>query len=389
MAAVASMRGYEAAAVASGGAAAAPYWGGGASDPDAADLRPDLSAVLAAELSGSDDDTYSSGLGDEAHTTLSLVGEGLVAVPPDLPACFPALRQLCLHGNSIASVAGLAGLAALQELNLSSNSIAALPDGAFAGLPALTSLSLAGNCLADLGPGALAGLTRLRRLSLAHNSLASLVGLAALHGGPLERLDVRDNALASLAEFSVLAGLPRLAELQLAGGSPGEGMVGSGVACGVQGTARCSRSHKHGAAADIYHGPVCLQEKIIIADMKGAHPLAPACRQPCVPAAAVPPCHRRCAAPPAAAGWAASETWGSATIPGGPAAAGLSAAGSTCSPAAAAALPGAAPRAARPADGTATGRAAAGWRQLRAARGCASGAHSTGACIVCRHSGGQ
>lgn len=221
MAAVASMRGYEAAAGAGRGAAAAPYWDGGTADPDAADLRPDLSAVLAAELSGSDDDTYSSGLGNEAHTTLSLVGDGLVAVPPDLPACFPALQRLCLHGNSIASVAGLAGLTALQELNLSSNSIAALPDGAFAGLPALTSLSLAGNCLTDLGPGALAGLTCLRRLSLAHNNLASLVGLAALHGGPLERLDVRDNALASLAEFSVLAGLPRLAELQLAGGAPG------------------------------------------------------------------------------------------------------------------------------------------------------------------------
>jgi len=224
MAAVASMPAHAAAA---GSGAAAPYGSGSTSDLDAADLGADLSALLAADLSSSDDEADGSGIGgDEAATALSLVGEGLTAVPPDLPACFPALRRLCLHGNSIASVAGLVGLSALQDLNLSSNSIATLPDGAFAGLPALTSLSLAGNCLAALGPSTLAGLTRLRRLSLAHNSLASLAGLAALHGGPLERLDVRDNALASLAEFSVLAGLPRLAELQLAGGSPGEGAAG-------------------------------------------------------------------------------------------------------------------------------------------------------------------
>ena len=64
-------------------------------------------------------------------------------------------------------------------------------------------------------------LPRLRRLSLAHNGLTSLGGLGALQGGPLEWLDVRDNALGSLAEVSVLAGLPHLAALQVAGGAPG------------------------------------------------------------------------------------------------------------------------------------------------------------------------
>lgn len=188
----------------------------------------ELAAVLSCssgeEGSAADDQAggRSGAGGPAASTLLSLVGEGLAAVPADLAVRHPTLRRLCLHGNVISSVAGLAGLSALRDLNLSSNSIVLLPDGSLSGLHQLTSLSLASNCLAQLGPGALAGLPRLLRLSLAHNSLASLAGLGALRGGPLERLDVRDNALASLAEFSVLAGLPRLGELHVAGGSPGE-----------------------------------------------------------------------------------------------------------------------------------------------------------------------
>ena len=178
------------------------------------ELAEDLSSSSGDELEGGDG-------GGEATTALSLVGEGLTAITAELAACFPALRRLCLHGNSISSLAGLSGLSGLQELNLSSNSIAGIADGALRGLGQLTALSLASNCLAELGGGALAGLTRLRRLSLAHNSLASLAGLAALHGGQLEQVDLRDNALASLADFSVLAGLPRLAELHVAGGAPG------------------------------------------------------------------------------------------------------------------------------------------------------------------------
>lgn len=190
-----------------------------APDPE---VLPGLGGSLSADLlfSGSDseDDLDSPTAG---ATELSLVGEGLAVVPPNLAANFPALRRLCLHGNAVASLAGLGGLSGLLDLNLSSNSIAAVPPGALSALGQLTALNLASNCLSALEVGALAGLTRLRRLSLAHNSLASLGGLAALHGGPLERLDVRDNALACLADFSVLAGLPRLAELHVAGGTPG------------------------------------------------------------------------------------------------------------------------------------------------------------------------
>ena len=188
---------------------------------------------MAAELGGGwppgaepGDGGSDSGSGSDAEVaggadTLSLVGEGLTAVPAGLAARAPPLRRLCLHGNAIAASAGLAGLGSLRELNLSSNCIAALPDGALAGLTSLTSLSLASNGLAALGPGALAGLPRLRRLALAHNALASLAGLAPLQGGPLEWLDLRDNGLASLAELAVLAGLPRLAELRLAGAGSG------------------------------------------------------------------------------------------------------------------------------------------------------------------------
>lgn len=40
-------------------------------------------------------------------------------------------------------------------------------------------------------------------------------------GGQLQKLDLRDNLISSLQELAVLAGLPRLQELLLEGGSPG------------------------------------------------------------------------------------------------------------------------------------------------------------------------
>jgi hypothetical protein len=187
---------------------------------------PSAAETTAAELISSEGEDEISGSDGEVEQSavqhsLSLVGEGLSAVPANLAAGMPALRRLCLHGNAIASLAGLSGLSALRHLNLSSNNISEVPAGALSSLGQLTALDLAGNSLQALPGTALAGLTRLRRLSLAHNCLASLKGLAALHGGPLERLDVRDNALANLSELSVLAGLPHLVELMAAGGSQG------------------------------------------------------------------------------------------------------------------------------------------------------------------------
>ena len=278
--------------------------GSGTSDLDAADIDAELAAALASDLSGSgsDDDGELGGGSEGASTELSLVGEGLVAVPPDLAARCPTLRRLCLHGNSITSVAGLGGLAALRDLNLSSNSISHLPDGALAGLSSLTALSLASNRLAVLGGAALAGLPRLRRLTLAHNSLVSLAGLAALYGGPLEQVDVRDNALASLAEFSVLAGVPRLAELR--------------VACGLPGAGR--------QRAREVRRLLWLGSFLRLSPPAHLLPLLPVLRrQPRVPPAAVP-CSPGCgAAAPAAAGWAAGEPWGGHAVPGCPAPAGL------------------------------------------------------------------
>ena len=103
---------------------------------------------------------------------VSHVGEGLTAVPAHLAAAAPGLRSLCLHGNRIARIEGLAGLRRLADLNLSSNCIAELGAG-LAGLSALTALNLACNSLAELG-GGLAGLSALRRLNLSHNRLTSL-----------------------------------------------------------------------------------------------------------------------------------------------------------------------------------------------------------------------
>lgn len=283
---------------------------GSPSDLDAADIDAEVAAALAGGLSasGSEADLNSS-CGEEAATALSLVGEGLAAVPPDLAACFPALQRLCLHGNSIASVAGLGGLTALRELNLSSNSISSLPDGAFSGLPSLTSLNLASNCLASLGAGALAGLPRLRRLALAHNGLASLAGLAPLCGGPLEQLDLRDNSLASLAELSVLAGLPRLAELQLAGGAPGgRGSALAFLPC----IAQCDYGTSAASGIPVTPAPPC--------------PDHATCRQPVGGPPAVPPGGGGRAAAAESAGQAAGQPLPGDAVLGRPAAAGVPAA---------------------------------------------------------------
>lgn len=106
---------------------------------------------------------------EEGPLAASHVGEGLAEVPPHLAAAL-GLRSLCLHGNAIRCIEGLAGLCRLRDLNLSSNCLEAV-DG-LQSLSRLTNLNLASNNLAAVR--GLEGLLSLRRLTLSHNCLTSL-----------------------------------------------------------------------------------------------------------------------------------------------------------------------------------------------------------------------
>ncbi|CAL8460859.1 g390 [Coccomyxa elongata] len=96
------------------------------------------------------------------------------------------VHSLCLHCNEISKIECLSHLQALRDLNLSANAITDIEG--LQNLRSLTSLNLASN---------------------------------RIQGGQLHRLDLRDNLISSLQELAVLAGLPNLRELLLAGGSPG------------------------------------------------------------------------------------------------------------------------------------------------------------------------
>ncbi|BDA41828.1 probable centriolin at N-terminal half [Coccomyxa sp. Obi] len=149
---------------------------------------------------------------------ISKVGEGLQSLKQIVPLLMADnVHSLCLHCNEISKIECLSHLQALRDLNLSANAITNIEG--LQNLRSLRSLNLASNRIQNLN--GLQGLSQLQSLNLAHNFISTLSGLTALQGGQLQRLDLRDNLIGSLQELAVLAGLPNLRELLLAGGSPG------------------------------------------------------------------------------------------------------------------------------------------------------------------------
>lgn len=102
----------------------------------------------------------------------------------------PKLQRLNLSHNRLEVVADLSSLSDLEELDLSDNRIAHLPD-----------------LHTKLG--------NLKSLKLAQNRLTGLEGLAKLYG--LVSLDVRSNRIADLDAVKPVASLPCLDELTLTG----------------------------------------------------------------------------------------------------------------------------------------------------------------------------
>ncbi len=114
------------------------------------------------------------------------------------------LGSLSARNRGIRDLTGIEAATGLKALDLGFNPLADLRP--LAGLPALESVNLDGAAL-DLGP--LAVLTGLRRLSVRHNLIDDLRALAALSA--LTELDVGDNRIEDLGP---LAALGRLAVLR-------------------------------------------------------------------------------------------------------------------------------------------------------------------------------
>ncbi|XP_062038602.1 reticulon-4 receptor [Lepus europaeus] len=137
---------------------------------------------------------------NEPKVTTSCPQQGLLAVPPGIPA---ASQRIFLHGNRIAQVpaAGFSACRNLTILWLHSNALARLDAAAFAGLALLEQLDLSDNAqLRAVDPATFQGLSRLHTLHLDRCGLQELApglfrGLAAL-----QYLYLQDNGLQALPD---------------------------------------------------------------------------------------------------------------------------------------------------------------------------------------------
>ncbi|XP_009321298.1 PREDICTED: platelet glycoprotein Ib alpha chain [Pygoscelis adeliae] len=166
---------------------------------------------------------------------VNCTGQGLSAVPPDLPADtgilllsvnrlaslstaaflpLTQLQDLDLADNGLAALHTGLPLPSLRELILSRNVLGALP--ALQGLPALTHLAVAHNSLATLAPGAFRAVTQLQDLDLRGNRLQTLPQEAFAGLRALKYLDLSDNLLEELPE-ELLQDLQNLETLWLSG----------------------------------------------------------------------------------------------------------------------------------------------------------------------------
>ena len=135
------------------------------------------------------------------------VEEAIIAAVPDVTACaditaehLAAIENLDLSRQSITSLQSgdFSGLTALQGLDLANNALTSLPAGVFNGLTMLENLERYANSLTSLPASVFDGLTALETLYLYRNSLTSLPagvfdGLTALNVLAMSR-----NSLTSL-----------------------------------------------------------------------------------------------------------------------------------------------------------------------------------------------
>ncbi len=145
------------------------------------------------------------------------LGDNMIA---SLPSSFasPALTDLSLANNSLSELTPEAfrGLASLQRLDLSSNSLtsAALRDETLSDLESLLSLDLSGNEIDRLAENLFASTSNLEELLLDGNRLESLPGGVLFPLRRLRKLELSSNKISTVeAPLS----LPSLTHLHLAG----------------------------------------------------------------------------------------------------------------------------------------------------------------------------
>ncbi|XP_059470097.1 toll-like receptor Tollo [Neocloeon triangulifer] len=149
---------------------------------------------------------------------LDVSNNSLEALPPEVLSNLSTLKRLRLQGNGVSFVAdkALMGLVALEELNLADNKVSSLPPELFSDARAVRHVRLENNSISVLAPGLFNGLEQLLVLNLGQNELASEWVNGATFTGlvRLVVLDISHNKLTRL-ESSIFKDLYSLQILRL------------------------------------------------------------------------------------------------------------------------------------------------------------------------------
>ncbi|CAB3375489.1 Hypothetical predicted protein [Cloeon dipterum] len=149
---------------------------------------------------------------------LDVSNNSLEALPAEAFANLAILKRLHLQGNGISFVAdkALGGLLALEELNLADNKVSSLPPELFADARLVRHVHLENNSISVLAPGLFSGLQQLVVLNLGHNELTSdwINGATFTGLSRLVVLDMSHNKLTRL-ESSIFKDLYSMQVLRL------------------------------------------------------------------------------------------------------------------------------------------------------------------------------
>jgi len=148
---------------------------------------------------------------------INLSRNSLFAIPRGLFIGLSAVRNLTLSGNRLSAIRRgvFTGLRNLQRLDLSNNAIVTVEPGTFEACRRLTFLDLSDNRLRSIDVYSFRGLENLRQLSLASNELTAVESGVFFAVRALVELNLSSNNLTTIAprQFS---GSPRLERIYLA-----------------------------------------------------------------------------------------------------------------------------------------------------------------------------
>jgi len=138
----------------------------------------------------------------------------LVNIPTDCPV---GVQQFWMQNNLITSISSNVfsnAAASLLDIDIRSNAITFISEGAFTGLHLLTSLTLLDNQITSITNGTFSELISLKELSLSMNSISSLPSQLFCGLQSLEQLWLGGNQFSSVP-VGALQGLPNLRSLRL------------------------------------------------------------------------------------------------------------------------------------------------------------------------------